>query len=127
MIFYGGAIQNNFENISSIVFSNSENEKLKNFLIDQIKSNKNEKEIESETFKAYHDQVKRIVDNANLNSIISKKNYNQIKELFDDLTSDLIESQNKKKIESLEKKLINNMEEQAYSEFIKLKSQINRD
>ncbi len=127
MIFYGGAIQNNFENISSIVFSNSENEKLKNFLIDQIKLNKNEKEIESETFKVYHDQVKRIVDNSNLNSIISKKNYNQIKELFDDFTSDLIESQNKKKIESLEKKLINNMEEQAYSEFIKLKSQINRD
>ena len=127
MIFHGGAVKNNIANISPIIFSNTENEKLKNFLIDQIKSNKNEKEIESETLKVYNDQVKRIVDNPNLNLIISKKNYDQIKELFDDFTNDLIESQNKKKIESLEKKLINNMEEQAYSEFIKLKSQINRD
>ena len=34
---------------------------------------------------------------------------------------------NKKKIESLEKKLINNMEEKAYTELLKLKSQINRE
>ena len=33
----------------------------------------------------------------------------------------------KKKIESLEKKLINNMEEKAYTELLKLKSQINRE
>ena len=33
----------------------------------------------------------------------------------------------KKKIESLEKKLINNMEENVYTELLKLKSQINRD
>ena len=32
-----------------------------------------------------------------------------------------------KKIESLEKKLINNMEETAYAELLKLKSQINRE
>ena len=59
--------------------------------------------------------------------IVNKKNYDQIKELFDDFTNDLLESQNKKKIESLENKLINNMEEKAYSELLKLKSQINRD
>ena len=41
--------------------------------------------------------------------------------------NDLIEGQNKKKIESLERKLINNMEENAYSELLKLKNQINRD
>ena len=50
-----------------------------------------------------------------------------IKELFEDFISDLKESQNRKKIESLEKKLINNMEEKAYSELLKLKSQINRE
>ena len=32
-----------------------------------------------------------------------------------------------KKIESLEKKLINNLDENSYSELIKLKSQLNRD
>ena len=59
--------------------------------------------------------------------IVNKKNYDQIKELFEDFTSDLIENQNRKKIESLENKLINNMEEKAYSELLKLKSQINRE
>ena len=59
--------------------------------------------------------------------IINKKNYDQIKELFEDFINDLLEGQNKKKIESLENKLINNMEEKAYSELLKLKSQINRE
>ena len=38
-----------------------------------------------------------------------------------------LETENKKRIESLEKKLINNMEENVYTELLKLKSQINRD
>ena len=71
--------------------------------------------------------VKNIIENSNLKLIVNKKNYDQIKELFEDFTSDLIEGLNKKKIESLEKKLINNMEEKAYSELLKLKSQINRE
>ena len=37
------------------------------------------------------------------------------------------EQNNLKKIESLEKKLIKNMDESSYSEFIKLKNQINRE
>ena len=34
---------------------------------------------------------------------------------------------NQKKIESLEKKLINNLDENSYSELLRLKSQINRE
>ena len=127
MIFYGGAVKNNIEKISSIAFSNSNNENLKNILIDLIKSNKKEKEIENQAITAYPDLVKNIIENSNLKLIVNKKNYDQIKELFEDFTSDLIEGLNKKKIESLEKKLINNMEEKAYSELLKLKSQINRE
>jgi len=45
--------------------------------------------------------------------------------------SELIEDHkgqaNLKKIESLEQKLINNMDESSYSELLKLKSQLNRD
>ena len=52
MIFYGGAVKRTLiESISTIDFSNSENEKLKIFLIDQIKSDKTEKEIENEVLK----------------------------------------------------------------------------
>ena len=49
--------------------------------------------------------VKNIIENSNLKLIVNNKNYDQIKEIFEDFTSDLLESQ-KKKIESLEKKLI---------------------
>ena len=127
MIFYGGAIKNKIDSISSVSFSNSDNEKLKNILINLINLNKTEKEIEEEALKANSSLVKNIVQNSNLKSIVNKKNYDQIKELFEDFSSDLQENQNKKKIESLEKKLINNMEEKAYTELLKLKSQINRE
>ena len=62
-----------------------------------------------------------------MRTILKKKNYNQIKEIYDDLIYDLEETEQKRKIESLEKKLINNLEEKAFSELLKLKSQINRD
>ena len=127
MIFYSGAIKNNIENILAITFSNSENDELKDLLISLIKSNNSEKDIENEVLKTYPGVIKNIVENSNLKIIVNKKNYDQIKELFEDFRCDLIESQNRKKIESLEKKLINNMEESAYSELLKLKSQINRE
>ena len=127
MIFYGGAVKNNLESISNIAFSNPENEKLKVFLIDLVKSDKTEKEIKNEALKTYSSLSKSIIENSNLRMIVNKKNYDQIRELFVDFTNDLLESQNKKKIESLEDKLINNMEEKAYSELLKLKSQINRE
>jgi len=127
MIFYGGAIKKNVKSISTIEFSNPENEKLKIFLIDLIMSDKTEKEIENDVLKTYSSLAKSIIENSNLRMIVAKKNYDQIKELFEDFINDLLESQNKKKVESLENKLINNMEEKAYSELLKLKSQINRE
>ena len=46
---------------------------------------------------------------------------------MDELIQDHMEQESLKKIESLEKKLINNLDENSYSELIKLKSQLNRD
>ena len=48
-------------------------------------------------------------------------------ELLNELLSELKELRNLQKIESLEKELINNLDENSYSELIKLKSQLNRD
>ena len=127
MIFYGGAIKKDVEKVSRITFENADNEKLKGIIINSIKKNKSDKDIENEAIKANPKLVKNVLENSNLKMIANKKNYEQIRELFGDFTNDLLETQNKKKIESLEKKLINNMEEQAFSELLKLKSQINRD
>ena len=59
--------------------------------------------------------------------VLNKKNYDQINEVFYDILTELENFENNKKLESLEKKLINNMDENVYSELLKLKSQINRD
>ena len=127
LISYGGAVYKDIETVSKLTFTKAENEKLKNILINLIKLNKTDKEIENEALKANPELVKNIFENCNLKLIVNKKNYDQIYELFKDFTNDLLENQNKKKIESLEKKLINNMEEKAFTELLKLKSQINRE
>ena len=127
LIFYSGAIKSDISKISDLIFSNRENENLKNILLDLLKENKTEKEIENEAYQVKPDLVKNIHENSNLRIILNKKNYDQIKEIFADLIFDLSETVHKKKIESLEKKLINNMEETAYAELLKLKSQINRE
>ena len=50
-----------------------------------------------------------------------------ILDLLNELIQNFNEQGNLKKIESLEKKLINNLDENSYSELIKLKSQLNRE
>ncbi len=126
MIYYSGAIQKFIEKISTLKFSNEENENLKLNIISLLTQNKSEKDIEIETTKNNSTLIKKIYKNTNLKLIINKKNYDQITEVLKDLLEDLEEFDHLKRIESLEKKLINNMEEKAYSELIKLKSQINR-
>ena len=127
MIFYSGAIKDNIEKLSKIQFSDAENENFKKFLIKLLGENKAEKELEGEAFKFNPNLSKSVYENTNLKMIVNKKNYDQIKEVFEDLINDHLETENKKRIESLEKKLINNMEENVYTELLKLKSQINRD
>ena len=46
---------------------------------------------------------------------------------MNELLQDHMQQESLKKIESLEKKLINNLDENSYSELIRLKSQLNRD
>ena len=109
--------------------------KKKNFILKTFKTIKKQTYKNYELIFVYDDKdladlkyiKKCIAIFKNHKVIVNKKNYEQIKELFEDFMNDLIGGQNKKKIESLERKLINNMEENAYSELLKLKNQINRD
>ena len=59
--------------------------------------------------------------------IVKNKKEQEILDLFDELIEDHKEQYNLRKIESLEQKLINNMDENSYSELVKLKSQLNRE
>ena len=71
--------------------------------------------------------VEEINKNSNIQLIIKNKSEQDILDLLDELIKDHKDQANLKKIESLEQKLINNLDENSYSEFIKLKSQLNRD
>ena len=75
----------------------------------------------------YKTLIEEIRENSNIQLITKDKNDQQILELFDELVLDLREQNNLKKIESLEKKLINNLDENSYSELMRLKSQLNRE
>ena len=75
----------------------------------------------------YSKIIKEINENSNVQIIAKNKSDQDILELLNELIKDHKEQDNLKKIESLEQKLINNLDENSYSELIKLKSQLNGD
>ena len=75
----------------------------------------------------YKKLIEEIENNSSIQIIVKAKNNEAILELLNDLLIELEEINNLRKIESLEKELINNLDENSYSELIKLKSQVNRE
>ena len=71
--------------------------------------------------------MKEINENSNIQIIVKNKTDRDILDLFDELISDHKAQSNLKKIENLEQKLINNLDESSYSELLKLKNQLNRE
>ncbi len=126
-IHFSGAVKHEIPKLLNFNFSDKNNDQLKNKLVKLISAENNDKEIEKNINEHFPELVKKICENSNMKSILNKKNYDQINEVFCDLLSELENFENNKKLESLEKKLINNMDENVYSELLKLKSQINRD
>ena len=115
------------EELSNIEFLAEKNESLKNIIITSLVDGKN-KEAISTKINAGHDKIiKEINENSNIQMIIKNKKEEDITDLLDELIQDHKEQSNLRKIESLEQKLINNLDENSYSELIKLKSQLNRE
>ena len=73
------------------------------------------------------DLLEEIDENSSILMTTKDKTDQDILDLLNELILDYREQNNLRKIESLEKKLINNLDESSYSELIKLKSQLNRD
>ena len=113
--------------IAELIFETVENNNLKSKLV-KINSMENiDKNLMDGVLKENLSLIDKINTSVNLKIILDKKNFKQIEEILVDLINDFEEFDNKRKIESLEKKLINNMEESAYSELLRLKSQLNRE
>ena len=114
------------EELSKITFETKDYEDLKNIIIRYISEGKDKFEINTQIKERYQNSINVINKNSNMQLITSNKSEKDITDMLDDLIQNHKEENSLKKIEILEQKLINNLDENSYTEFIKLKSQLNR-
>ena len=115
------------DELSQIKFVSEKNESLKNTIISAYNSKNDESTVRAQIEEDYKNLIKEIRENSNIQLIVKGKEEDEILNLLDEFISDFKEQNNLRKIESLEKKLLNNLDENSYSELIKLKSQLNSD
>jgi DNA primase len=115
------------EELSDIEFLAEKNESLKSVIIASLTEGNNKEAISLKISTGYDKIINEINENSNIQIITKNKTDEDILGLLDELIQDHKEQSNLKKIESLEQKLINNLDENSYSELIKLKSQLNRE
>ncbi len=127
LLNYHDLASERLEELSEAKFLSEKNENFKSTIISSIIGGSIKTLLEFNTAEKFKNLMDEINENSNIQLITKGKNDQEIIDLIDDLILDLKEQNNLKKIESLEKKLINNLDENSYSELIKLKSQLNRD
>ena len=127
MLNFPKIVLKKIEDISKIILSSEKNESLKKIIISSLIEGDNGEKIQSKIGADYKKLIEEIQENSNIQIIVKVKNDEAILELLSELLIELEELNNLKKIESLEKELINNLDENSYSELIKLKSQVNRE
>tara|TARA_B100001057_G_scaffold500401_1_gene615234 strand:+ start:1 stop:1512 length:1512 start_codon:yes stop_codon:yes gene_type:complete len=115
------------EDLSVIEFLSEKNESLKKEIVTNIINGNDKEAINKKINNNYDKIIKEINENSNIQIIIKNKNDDEVSNLLEELLKDHKDQSNLRKIESLEQKLINNLDENSYSELIKLKSQLNRD
>ena len=115
------------EELSEIEFMSDKNESLKNAIIAALTQGEDKNEIQIKINNEYKNLIEEIKENSNIQMTTNNKTDQDIFDLLNELILDFKEQGNLKKIESLEKELINNLDENSYSELIKLKSQLNRE
>jgi DNA primase len=115
------------EDLSELNFLAEKNENLKKEITTYLIEGNDKEAINEKINVSYDKIIKEINENSNIQIIIKNKNDAEVSNLLDELLKDHKEQSNLRKIESLEQKLINNLDENSYSELIELKSQLNRE
>ena len=115
------------EELSEIQFLTEKNESLKTDIVTSLSEGQDKHTISAKINSEYDEIIKEMNENSNIQMIAKNKSNEDMSELLDELIQDYREQSNLRKIESLEQKLINNLDENSYSELIKLKSQLNRE
>jgi len=127
MLNYLDIASKKIEDISAIAFLSEKNEGLKKLIITSLLEGDNKEMTQLKISTNYKKLIKEIQENSSIQIIVKAKDDEAVLELLNELLFELKELNNLKKIESLEKELINNLDENSYSELIKLKSQLNRE
>ncbi len=124
--YYEIAVQK-VSDLNKIEFESIENENLKKDIVTSLKSDNDKNLLKSNILNKHKKLIEEVLENSSIQIILANKNNDSIIELLSELLRELEELKNQKKIESLEKDLVNNLDENSFSELIKLKSQINRE
>ena len=127
MLNYFDVALKKIEEVSEITFFSEKNENLKKLIISSLLEGNTKDQIHSKISSDYNKLAEEIQENSSIQIIAKAKNNEAILELLTELLIELKELNNLKKIESLEKELIKNLDENSYSELIKLKNQLNRE
>ena len=127
MINYLNVASKKIEDLSEITFLSEKNESLKKLIIEQLIEEHNKSIIHERINIKYKELVREINENSSIQIILKAKDEEAILDSLNELLLELKELSNLRKIESLEKKLINNLDESSYTELIKLKNQLNRE
>ena len=118
---------NKLEELSNMDFLDQKNQKLKQDIVNHLLERSNQNDTNFTVGNKFKTIIEEINELSNIKLITINKTDKDILDLLDELIQDHKYQSNLKKIESLEKKLINNLDENSYSELIKLKNQLNRD
>ena len=127
MLNYLDITSKKIEDLSEITFLSEKNESLKKLIITLLLEKEGKESIKLKINADYGKLIEEIQENSSIQIITKAKNDQAIFELLNELIFELTELYNLKKIESLEKELMNNLDENSYSKFLKLKSQLNRE
>ena len=127
MCNYPKIISPRVEIFEDIKFSSESLNRLKSELLLLISENKLDEKNIANFEKKYSNLINNINQNVVIKNIFLKKDENQKIELLNEILKELNEIKFSKKIENLEKKLMENFDEQSYSDLMELKSQINKE
>ncbi len=128
LIHYMEVTKKKIDILQKNIFSSKENEKLKNSILECLSDELDEKSIILKISNEFENLIKEINDNSSIKlNLDHNKTVAEVESLLDELLIDLSEVRKLKKIESLETNLIDNLDENSYSELIKLKNQLNRE
>ena len=115
------------EELSEITFSNKDNNTLKGKIISLVLDEKNLSEIKTNIHENFNNLINNIEKNSILKNIITNKSEEDKLTFLEELLDEVKEMNHLKKIQLLESEAVKNLDENSYTELIKLKSQLNRE